>query len=344
MRVLIYSDLQATDGHEHCFNNPTESLQLWRVSRFFDELVRIYKLHNCQALFDLGDTTDDRTAIPVSVIDLLCDRLSFFTGEWNLKLVGNHEQLLRDTKVHAGKMLRQFFHVVDTVKAMKFGKVNILCVSYHDDIQKILDFLRRQPKLEKTILIGHFQVAGCQLSGGMAVTGVPQEALKHFTINLLGHIHKPQQLGSNIHYIGSPFQQNWGEAQEDKRVAILDITDQKAALEFVPLEGFPRYRTVGYQEFLDQVKENSEDRYKVVLNSLEETEKLYAHPLCNRCDEAVYAYDQVPDRTEGSDQPIPHSKEEILMRYMLKAPPSEAGVVLDSETLLQFGLSITQPQ
>lgn len=341
MKVLVYSDAQATDGHERCFTNPTKPLQLWRIEKLYDSLLKVYKNFNCQALWDLGDTTDDRTAIPLSVIDLLCDRLEAFDGKWNIKLVGNHEQFLRDTKVHAGKMFRRFFHVVDTCESIRFGNVNILCVSYHDDVDAILKFIRFQPKTERTILLGHFQVAGCQMSSGMAVTGVPRDMLKFAEIGLLGHIHKPQTIG-NLHYIGSPFQQHWGEAGENKRVVILDINDDGLSIQSVPLEGFPRYRQVTFPEFMEYVKEGSEDRYKVVLRSIEETERFYAHPLANRADEAVYVY-------EHEDQPgavevdgdIPRSKRDILLSYMAKTPPQDIGITLDSETVLQFGEGIT---
>jgi hypothetical protein len=340
MKVLVYSDAQATDGHERCYTDPTKPLQLWRIERMYGELQRIYTEHKCQALWDLGDTTDDRTAIPVSVIDLVCDRLDFFDGKWNLKLVGNHEQFLRDTRIHAGKMFRHFFHVVDTCEVIRFGKVNILCVSYHDDIEAILAFIRRQPKLEKSILIGHFQVAGCQMNSGLAATGVPRDQLKFVDIGLLGHIHKPQTMG-NLHYVGSPFQQHWGESGEQKRVAILDITDAGVEVEFVPLTGFPVYRQVSFPEFMDCVQETSEDRYKVLLTSLEETEKFYAHPLFNRADEAIYAYEQEESAGQDCNSEIPRSKQDILVRYMTKNPPGDLGIVLDDEAMLQFGEGIT---
>lgn len=345
MRVLIYSDAQATDGHERCFTDPTKPLQLWRIEHLYDSLLKVYKDFNCQALWDLGDTTDDRTAIPLSVIDLLCDRLEAFDGKWNIKLVGNHEQFLRDTKVHAGKMFRHFFHVVETCESIRFGNVNILCVSYHDDVEAILKFIRSQPKTERTIILGHFQVAGCQMSSGMAVTGVPRDMLKFAEIGLLGHIHKPQTMG-NLHYVGSPFQQHWGEANERKRVLVLDIADNKPIeLTEVFLDGFPEYRQVTFEQFVECVKENSEDRYKVVLRSIAETEKFYAHPLANRADEAIYAYGRSEEigAVEVNSE-IPTSKKDILLRYMDKTPPGDIGITLDNESVLQFGEGITTYQ
>lgn len=346
MRALIYTDGQATDGHERCFTQPDKPLQLWRIEQLYKELLRIYEEEKCDALWDLGDTTDDRNAIPVSVIDTMCDSLESFDGKWNLKLVGNHEQFLRDTRIHAGKMFRHFFHVVDTCETIKCGKVNIFCISYHDDVNAIIDYLRRIPKTKPCVLIGHFQVVGCQMNSGVAATGIPREMLEFADVALLGHIHKPQTLASgNIHYVGSPFQQNWGESGESKRVAILDITDEGIELKWVPIKGFPRYIDVNFQEFCDRVKQDSEDRYRVVLSSIEETEKFYAHPLFNRADEATYAYENVPvapvETAEEQAAVIPRGKRDILLKYMNRFPPAQTGVQLDDSTMLEFGESIT---
>lgn len=343
MRILIFSDLQATYGHEQCFSDPTVPLQIWRVTRFFKELERIYSEWRCDALWDLGDLTDDRTAIPLPVIDTLCDMLEPFTGEWNIKLVGNHEQWLRSTRIHSGKMFRRFFNVVDTAQTFQMGKVNIICLSYNDDVEATLKYIRRQPKLEPTVMIGHFQMAGSQTNSGVLATGVPRAEIDFPLVTLLGHIHRPQTVG-NIHYVGSPFQQNWGEAGEEKRVGILDIECESVSLKWVPLTGFPRYRQVGLAEFMQKVTENSEDRYKVVLRSLAETEKFYAHPLMNRADEAVYDYESVKSEPEGTDISIPRTKQDIYARYLKLKPPGESGIDLDEQTMRDFGDMITSPE
>ena len=342
MRALVYADLQATDGHERCFGDPTKSLQLYRIERFFDQIERIYKEHQCDALWDLGDTTDDRTAVPVPVIDLMCDRLERFLGRWNLKLVGNHEQFLRDTKIHAGKMFRAYFHVVDGCELIPCEKVNILCISYHDDESTVQNFLRLHRAKRPVLLLGHFQVSGCQLPGGISIAGLGKESLDFLNIGLLGHIHRPQTIGSKLHYVGSPFQQDWGESGEAKRVAIVDIQGDKIDVSWVPLEGFPAYRQVAFADFISGVKADSEDRYKVVLRSVEETEKYYAHPLANRADEAIYDYQQTVE-TNGTEtgEPIPRSKQDIMLRYLRQNPPQDAGIVLEDDAMLAYGDQIS---
>lgn len=310
----------------------------------YSELKRIYDAYNCEALWDLGDTTDDRNAIPVPVIDSVCDCLEPFDGQWNIKLVGNHEQWLRSTKVHAGKMFRRYFDVVESTKVIRMENVNVLCVSYHDDSSAIVDFLRRCPRNVPTILLGHFQVVGCQMSSGIAATGVPLEEMKFAQISLLGHIHKPQEIGNRVHYVGSPFQQHWGETGEDKRVGILEIGGpQGDTLNWVPMTGFPRYLQVSFPQFIKLVEEKSEDRYKVVLKNIEETEQFYAHPLSNRADEAIYAYEnQGAPETVAEDVAV-RSKNDVMREYLRKNPPLNSGVALDEESMLQYGESLLGP-
>ena len=343
MRALVYADIHATDGCERCFADPTKLLQMHRLELFFDQIDRIYKEYKCDALWDLGDTLDDRSSVPVPVIDLLCERLEKYTGKWNLKLVGNHEQYLRDSSIHAGKMFKRFFHVIDSCEVISCGKVNIKAISYHDDDKDILDFLMPRRSLPNTLILGHFVVFGCRMpSGGQAANGMPHKNFDFADMCLLGHIHKPQSIG-NIHYIGSPFQQDWSESGDSKRVALLDIEDTgRMKLTWVPIEGFPVYKHVTFDEFVKAVQPDSEDRYKVVLKSVPETEAFYAHSLANRADEPVYDYEQ-PATASGteSSEPIPHTKQDILRRYLRQNPPDGLSAPVDEESMLAYGEQIS---
>lgn len=310
----------------------------------YQELKRIYDEYRCDGLWDLGDTTDDRTAIPVPVIDLICDALEPFKDGFNIKLVGNHEQWLRSPSVHAGKMFRHYFNVVETTKIIPLENVNIACVSYHDDTTAIVDFLNQCPRHKPVIVLGHFQVVGCQMASGAAATGVPARALSFAYLSLLGHIHRAQEIACNIHYVGSPFQQHWGEATEPKRVLVIEFDGGRGEkMISVPMRGFPEYRQVSFSEFLERVREDSEDRYKVVLTSVEETERFYAHPLHVRASEAIYNY-TVPgvesDVAEGAV--VANDRSSILREYMKLYPPGENEVDLDEESMLAAAEQIVQ--
>jgi DNA repair exonuclease SbcCD nuclease subunit len=343
MKLLLYADLQATDGNEVCYHDPTIRLQDWRVRRFFEVLREIYDANHCEGLIDLGDTTDDRSAIPVPTIDALLTGLHNM-GAWNVKLIGNHEQYTRDARVHVGKLFEHRFTVVEGVTAMQSPDSDAIFVfasfpgnytALVDDLAKVAQDFKGRP----LVLFGHFQVVGCKLNSGVALDGLPKESLLPFKLGFLGHVHKPQEVARNIYYVGSPFQQNFGESGEAKRVAILDT--QSLHVEWITMEGlgFPVYRTVSASEFVECADETSEDRYHVVLSSQDDTETLFAHPLCNRA-ETEYSY-----TTNNSLQAAPvksWSFESVLARYLAKNSPKGVGIDVPDDEMLAIGMEISQ--
>lgn len=67
------------------------------------------------------------------------------------------------------------------------------------------------------VLAGHWNVTGAYVSDTQVLTGVDieiskdQMALANADLYCMGHIHKPQQIGQNIFFAGSPWALNWGE-------------------------------------------------------------------------------------------------------------------------------------
>lgn len=67
------------------------------------------------------------------------------------------------------------------------------------------------------ILVGHWNVTGAYISDTQILTGVDieiskdQMAMANADLICLGHIHKPQQVGKNGFFSGSPWALNWGE-------------------------------------------------------------------------------------------------------------------------------------
>jgi hypothetical protein len=341
MKLLLYADLQATDGSEVCYHDPTVRLQDWRVQRFFEVMREVYDKNGCDGLIDLGDTTDDRSAIPVPTINTLIENLDKFDG-WNVKLIGNHEQYTRDARIHVGKLFQHRFTVIDGITAWQSPDSDAVLVfaSYPGSYPALVEELAKlaqKYKGKKLVLFGHFQVLGCQLNSGLAYEGVPKQLLVHFTAGFLGHVHKPQTLAPNIYYVGSPFQQNFGESGEAKRVAIFDTVS--LAVKWVSLAdyGFPVYRTVTAQEFVEMVEEKSEDRYHVVLSSQADTELFFSHPLCSRA-ETEYSY-TTANSTAG-EVPKSWTFESVLSRWMEKNPPKSVGIEVPDAEMLDIGVQI----
>ena len=340
MKLLCYGDLHATDGDEMSFSQPTHTLQHYRVEKFFSDLRAIYDKYSCDGVIDLGDTTGDRSSIPVPTIEVLGNGLDQIPDStWNIKLIGNHEQYLRNTTVNVRRLFNHKFNVISDSKIFDFDGWMAFFCSYpanHDALAQWITKYAHQYRSVGKILFGHFQVAGCSLATGIALNGIPAKVLSPFELCLLGHIHLPQSVTERIHYVGSPFQQNWGETAQQKRVAILD-TNEPLEITWVALPGYPEYRQVSLAEFKATAKEEEEHRYKVVLTSDEEAEEYYRHPLFSR-HPAVYNYNAVetPENVKDKDW----SLEGVCQRWMETLPPGKVEIEVDKQELLEIGLSI----
>lgn len=338
MKVLIYTDLQSDEGAERCFQNPAMSLQRYRVEKFYRDLRQVFEREGCQALWDGGDTTDSRTSIPMPTIDTTLEGLARFPKHvYSFKAIGNHEQFLRSGEVNIGRMFAPFFKVVNRHQTFNVEGTNVIVCSYPDDdggYAELTEWLMSQPT-ERSLVLGHFQVAGCKLSSGTAMTGISREVLERFDLVLLGHVHLPQSIGPKIHYIGSPFQQNFSEANEVKRVAIVDLDN--LSVKWVPLTGFPQYKTVSVDSFFSDYDPTSEDRHYVMIKSQEEAERFYTHPFRNRA-EAVYAYSLAPRQTSTATSGVQASDLSAAIKLWLqKVPPETRGIKLPSEDLVAIG-------
>lgn len=334
MNLLCYGDLQATDGDELCHTLPHVTLQHYRVTRFFQDMARIYKEHRCEGIIDLGDTTDDRSSIPITTVEVLGAGIAELENGEHWKLTGNHEQYLRDTTINNRRLFEHRFNVVDNRQIQMMGDWCAYFVSYPANYTELTEWLLREGKKQRCpkILFGHFQVEGAYFQNAKALTGVPLTALEAFDLVLLGHIHLPQSLTKRIHYVGSPFQQDWGEAGQQKRVAVVNTDTLK--VEWVPLTGYPEYRQVTLAEFEKLPLKTTENRYRVILNSHEEAETFFRHPQFNRA-VAEYNYDETPPEQQGVEAPD-WSFEGTCRRYLKTVPPSKTGIELSEAEMLEM--------
>ena len=278
-------------------------------------------------------------------IDAVCAGLSAFPkSPWNIKLIGNHEQFLRNTLVNVGRMFEPYFMVVPGQEAFDCGdSLRILACSYPEneaEAAKWIESQRKEAQSRKVILLGHFSVMGCMTGDGRLLAGIPKGALSWVNLGLLGHIHKPQSLTARVHYVGSPFQQNWGEAEEAKRVGIVDTAT--ATVQWVPLGGFPEYLQVGLSEFQEVCDSGTEDRFKVVLKSQAEAAEFYALPLAHRA-EPIYDFTVESDKPSAESAPADGHKwsfESVVRRYVERNRPDTFGITDSVDEMIDYGKTI----
>ena len=276
-RYLVFADLQATEGREMCHHNPQLPLQRWRVDKFLTELDELCAIHKIDGLIDLGDTSDDRTDIPMPTLSQLARLAHDSRGA--IKLIGNHEQYHRDQSVHTGELFH-LWNVVHSRATYKLGGCYVIAAAYTDDYKDLSNWLEvtiaRAPKDMPIVILGHWDVVGAKMTSGQSLYGVPKAVLEKATVTLLGHIHKPQVLGQSIYYVGSPFQQDFGEAGEEKRIGLLELENSEVSLSWIPLNNFPHYYACSLTEFEHHFDCHAESRFIVELKSPAELAKFNA--------------------------------------------------------------------
>ena len=340
MKLLAYADVQATETGGRCYHDPTESLQTWRVRKFFTDLSKIYSHYGCDGLLDLGDTTDDRTAIPIITIDTILAGLDLFPrSPNNIKLIGNHEQTLKSTHVHVGRLFSQHFRVVPVRDVIHLGGRPVICVSYHYDDNDTEQWLVKETRRNhNSLVLGHLQVKGCHMNSGTAIGGLSKEAFSKTALGLLGHVHAPQSVLPHVHYVGSPFQQDFSEANETKRVAIVDLDSMSVT--WVALDGFPTYHTISLSEFLKApAQDESENRFNVVLEKVDELETLMAHPRFYMVNEIIHGF-KGEDQKKESNVAIGITPRQLMAEYLIKVPATTRGIELPTDELIDLGLEI----
>lgn len=346
IKILCYTDLQATDGNERCFNDPAMPLQRYRVDLFYKKLLEVYKKLGCSALWDLGDTTDDRSAIPLPTLGSVRVGLQpFGKSPFNIKLTGNHEQYTRNTEIDNRYLFNDMFNVVDGVQAFEIEDIVVIACSYPatqaqaaQAVESMILRHRRKP----IVILGHLEISGTKMKSGTSLTGLPTELFDPAVVTLLGHIHIPQQLGLNIHYVGSPFQQDFGEAGEAKRLALVTIDGNAITLEWIALEGFPQYRYVTWPEFERMFDPASEDRYTVRIASPDEATAFYKHPYSAR---AYIEYDYSLMNTDlAGGEPIKKdwSLQATIERWVQVHDPADCNIAINPAELVQFGTQIAE--
>jgi len=96
--------------------------------------------------------------------------------------------------------------------------------------------LAERPAGTRSVVVAHAFVAGAAESGSerdLSVGGassVPASAFAGVDYVALGHLHKPQKVGSNGRYAGSPIAFSFSEAAHRKSLAIVDLATGSAEL------------------------------------------------------------------------------------------------------------------
>jgi len=222
--------------------------RLHSIKTVLNNIISESKKLRIDTIVVAGDTMHDKSVIHSIAQSVLLDFIRSNRDTRFICVNGNHDMasMSKNDKISSLKCLDSepnvtMIHettIIENIMFVPWGKTMI------DDVKNSTC----------EYLVSHFGVNECELSNDMSIVAdIKASDLRKFKKVILGHYHKPQQLG-NIYYCSSPIQLSWGEKNENKRFLILD-TDLDT-VESVP--------TVGYKKFIELTitKDNKDEIVK----------------------------------------------------------------------------------
>ncbi len=231
--------------------------------RFVDFLVDLVRAEGVGAVLVSGDVYDRALPSPETV-NVLADALTRLVdaGAQVVLTSGNHDSAIRlgfasELLARAGVHIRSSLASIGTPVVFG-GEVAVYPLPYLEPtvvgpslgaeershasvVRAAMDRVRADAAGHSlpSIVMAHAFVAGGTTSeserevavGGVSV--VPADVFDGMTYAALGHLHRPQWVRDNVAYSGSPLAMSFGEADQVKSVALLEVTSRGVSVEAI---------------------------------------------------------------------------------------------------------------
>lgn len=215
-----------TDQH---FGTRNDSLQFHEYfEKFYSEkFFPVLEERGISTIIELGDIFDRRKYINFDSLDRA--RKYFFDPikEKNLQLhciVGNHDIYFKNTnRVNALNLLlgEYDFNVYEEMTEISFDGLDIMFIPWinSENYKSSMDQIASS---NCRVVMGHLELAGFEMHrGAMNETGLNPGVFKRYDMVMTGHYHHKSSK-NNIHYLGSPYEMNWGDYNDPRGFHIFD--------------------------------------------------------------------------------------------------------------------------
>ena len=207
-------------------------------------------------IFVLGDIFNDRSDIGVRTLHVAENFFKIFTeGTYNFNVVllaGNHDSYFKDNAdINSISILRGWKNitVVDTLQIAEWFNKKYALVPWGVDINQISE------KMDG--IFGHFDINTFKINTmKLCEHGIDSDILlDKGKLIMSGHYHTKQERiypNGRIIYLGCPYSQNWGDAEDIKGYYILDV--KEGTYEVFENIISPRYHKIKLTDFLDKTR------------------------------------------------------------------------------------------
>jgi DNA repair exonuclease SbcCD nuclease subunit len=278
MKLLLTSDTQAEFANlDYC----EQSMQ---------ELLAAATKHKPDAIFHLGDLKEAYNPVDARVIKFWV-RWAITIRESGYRFIvlrGNHDRISQasDSKDWLDILAAAGVETVSTPKYKSLGNGVVALLPYTGDKGDMQRWAKQLAKGIKARLPrpaallfhaeirgGRFNSAGTMAGGGLTTDELECDA---YDICVGGHFHGYQRVGGlNVFYAGSPFCQDWGEANEKKGHVLVTVDDTGAAHIQQLVTKIPHWYDADYLEVHGiKPEEGAYIRSRVEVTSKKITDKL----------------------------------------------------------------------
>lgn len=217
------------------------------VKAIFDQLINLCSEVGVSDVICAGDVFTARSGQPLECLSAWQDILGKLreAGIVMHAIPGNHDKTDANDEcsyldVYAGATRYFRLHRVASTEYFADGAVRVDFIPYFGTERWLRELEELDPfdKFKPNFLVTHMAFNGVRNADGSAVAdGIRPADVAKYDVVLCGHYHDRSKVGENIHYIGSAYQNNYGEGIVDKGFAVLY---EDGAIEYVR-SSFPRY-------------------------------------------------------------------------------------------------------
>jgi len=198
--------------------------RLEQFERWFLERTVALKAKQVVLLGDLKEALNPVDIRLANYIVAALGRIADASGAPPILLLGNHDRTgMQDNAGDWFPLLKAAGAITitdpTTVRAGAWRFHGVPYYGDHETSRKAFEILARGATPDDSLLLFHTTLSGTQLNWARAATSVLRPVDLHpkkYAWCLGGHIHLHQSLGRNVLYVGSPFCQDWGEANQKK--------------------------------------------------------------------------------------------------------------------------------
>jgi DNA repair exonuclease SbcCD nuclease subunit len=258
-KILFFSDLHlGVHQNSQTWHKIALDLAYWIKS--------VMSEHNLDTIFFAGDVFHDRHEIGVNTLHTAKQFFSILKN-YNIHIVpGNHDSFLSSTvEVNSVEILENDkIFVYTTPTTLTVGSKTVTLCPWKTETSKL-------NKVD--MLVGHFEIVNFKMNATKICDhgDNSKELLQKANAVVTGHFHlrdlRLYEEDRYILYLGSPYEMDFGDRQQQKGVTIIDF-DDLTNMKFIANDVTPKHHRLKISELIQKKYDNVSDIIKNNIVSL----------------------------------------------------------------------------